>query len=215
MYYYINPAIEFISFLIALFYLATKKIGWYKNFIWFLFLVVTTEAVGNTAYFYWHQNNHWIYNAYLPVEILFKSWILYKICQPHFNSRPVIISGLVVFSISYLAESITAHFLKYSSNTNVLFSVWVILVCFYYYYCLIKGENNITIYRHPPFWIITGLFFFYFISTASNLFFDYLIQINKKELVPIRYTIFLILDLILYSSWSYAFICRYKQTISS
>jgi hypothetical protein len=69
--------------------------------------------------------------------------------------------------------------------------------------------------QHPPFWIVTGLFFFNFGSIACNLFFDYLMVKIPKEYIPINYIIFTVLNFILYGCWSYAFICRYRQMISS
>lgn len=214
MFYQINQIIEFVALLIAYFCLRKKQAGWYRYSIVFLLIVVITECAGSYTYFVLHKNNHWIYNTYLPIEIGFKAWMLYKICQPHFNCKPLVLAGLAVFLISYLAESMRSGFREYSTITNNLFSIWVVLVCFLYYYILIKTDSNISIVKHPPFWIITGLFFFYFVSTASNFFFTYLVDINKLDLVPIRYSIFMFLNLILYGTWSYAFICQHKNPIS-
>ncbi len=215
MYYYVNPVIELIACIISFICLTHRGAGWYRNFTWYLLLVVLAENAGYLTYFYFKHNNHWIYNCLLPVSIFFITGILYKICQPRFNSKPIIIMGLVVFMLSYLIESIRSNFLEYSAITKILFSVWVVFLCLLYYANLIKEETNIEIYTYPPFWIITGLFFFYFVSTTTNLFFDYLIQVNKKSLVPIRYSISLILNFILYGTWSYAFICYRKNPISS
>ena len=215
-YYYVNPAIELICFIISIFCLTNKKVGWCNHFVWFLLLTVIAENTGFFSYFYFHvKDNHWVYNTFLPVETFFIGWVLYKVCQPHFNSKPLILSGLAAFTISYLIESIKSRFTDFSSIANILFSIWAIVICFTYYYRLLKDETNITISTHAPFWIITGIFFYYFVSTSANLFFKYLIEINKIKLVPIRYSIFLFLNLTLYGSWAYSFICIQKKTISS
>lgn len=217
MFYYINPIIELIAFIITI-YCLRKSVDWYYYFIWFMLVVVVTENAGFYIYFHLHQLNHWLYNLYLPIEALFKFWIVYKICTPHFNSKPAVYTGVSIFTIVYLIESIQSGFTAYSSISNNVLSIWLIVMCLIYFYYLISHETeNLSIYQHAPFWIMAGLFFFYFVSTASNLFFDYLIEINKKSYKPIRYSIFLILDFILYASWSYAFICKhkYKEAISS
>ena len=213
--FYITPLIELICFILSLIYLNNKKVGWYRSFIWLLLFTVIAENTGWAVYFYFHANNHWVYNTFLPIESFFIAWILYKICQPHFNSKPIIIAGLAAFSLSYLIESVKTNFTDYSMVANILFSICAIIVCCMYYYYLLKEENNIVVYKHAPFWIVTGIFLFYFVATSSNLFFKYLVEINKTKLVPIRFTIFLILNLTLYGTWSYAFKCQYKKTISS
>lgn len=214
MYYWINPITVFTGFVIALVCLSNKREQWYKTFPVFLFVVSLVEVFGNLIYFYWHRpNNHWLYNAYLPLQFSFISWVAYKICKPYFNSKPFLLTGLAVFIISYCIESFRSGFLNYSSITKTIFSVWMIVLCFVYYYRFLQKEERLAIWSHADFWIISGLFFFYFVSTASNLFFDYLVNLNKDQLRPIRYTIFLVLNIFLYGSWSYAFICKYRQTI--
>jgi hypothetical protein len=215
-YYYVNPAIELICFIISLFCLTNKRVGWYKHFLWFLLLTVIVENVGYFTYFYFNiKNNHWIYNTYLPILTFFIGWVLFKVGQPHFNSKALVLSGLVVFTISYLIESIKSHFTEYSAIASILFSICTIIICFIYYFRLLNDETNITISTHEPFWIISGIFIYYFVSTSANFFFKYLIEINKIKLVPIRYSIFLFLNLALYGTWAYAFICKQKKTISS
>ncbi|MFC4261371.1 hypothetical protein ACFOWM_00650 [Ferruginibacter yonginensis] len=214
MYYIINPLIEFIAAVIAVFFLSNKRVGWFAIFPVFLMLVVFFEIMGNVIFFYWHQtNNYWWYNAYLPIQFSFISWVIYKICKPYFNSKPFVLLGLATFISFYLFESIQSHFVGYSNTTKTIFSIWVILMCFIFYYKFLQKEENLSLSSHPEFWIMTGIFFFYFVSTAANLFFEYLASYNKNQIRPVRYTIFLILNIILYGSFSYAFICKHKQTI--
>jgi hypothetical protein len=59
---------------------------------------------------------------------------------------------------------------------------------------------------------VNGTLIFYFGSTAINIFFDYLVH-DKISVFSysIRYVTFAILNVLLYSCWSYAFICRFLQ----
>ena len=207
--------IEFICLLLALFFINNKKAGWLRNFIWLLSITVITESAGYCVYFLLQKNNHWVFNAFMPVDFFFTNWILYKICSPHFNCKPWIIIVLAVFSILYVIESINSHFLEYSSISGSVKSIVIISISFLYYYYLLKQDEYIDITKDPPFWIVTGCFFFYFGGIACDFFFDYLVTINNTTLKPVRYIIYIVLNFILYSCWSYAFICKYRQTISS
>jgi hypothetical protein len=51
------------------------------------------------------------------------------------------------------------------------------------------------------------VFFFYFGSVACDLFFYQLFLIPNN----LRSDIYAILNLLLYSCWSYSFLCRYQQ----
>jgi len=215
LFYYINPALELVAFIISFFCLRSSKAGWYKHFIWFLLLVVITENTGFFLYFHFHMLNHWVYNLYLPVEIAFKSWLFYKVCKPYFNCKKIVVASLLIFYSVYVIEGWPHHYLKYNSITNSVFSVWLIVMCLLYFYYFLNDAEFVNIYQHPPFWIVIGLFFFYFVSTASNLFFDYISDLNKKSFRPFRYIIFLILDFLLYASWSYAFLCKRKEITST
>ena len=214
-YYYCNPTIELICLIISFFCITNKKAGWYRYFITFLFLTVITENTGYFSYFYFHiKNNHWVYNCFLPIQSFFIGWVLFKECQSYFNSKPIIFTGLAVFTILYLVESFKSRFIEFSSLANIEFSICAIVICFIYYYRLLIDDKNVDISTHAPFWLITGIFFYYFVSTSANLFFQYLIEINKVKLVPIRYSIFLFLNLTLYGTWAYSFICIHKKIIS-
>ncbi len=201
-----------------LFFLALawrRIIGWWQLFAWLLLLTLATEITGYCMYYLHHLKNHWLYNLFLPFEFLLTCRILYRICQPNFNSRTLLLLGSFIFTVLYLVESFHAHFSSFSSYANDFSSIWILVICFLYFYHLLKQKEYISLLQHPPFWIVTGLFFFNFGSIACNLFFDYLMVKIPKEYIPINYIIFTVLNFILYGCWSYAFICRYRQMISS
>lgn len=89
-------------------------------------------------------------------------------------------------------------------------SVVFVLYCLYYYYLLLKDESFIEIKTHPEFWWVTGVLFYYFGSTMSNIF-DGLFNVKIIGFATLRYCIYVLLNLILYSLWVYSFICRMKQ----
>ena len=204
-----------ICFIFSIIYLSKKKVGYWRYFIWFMLFTVVSEITGHVLTVFFQKNNHWIYNIYLPVETVFICWLFYKICIPYFNSKPWLIVWLTVFFSLYLYQSIKTDFLEFSWISNSASSVFFVFFSCLYYYQLLKHEEYLNLLTFPTFWIVNGIFFFHFGSTSSNLFFDYLVSINLKSAIPIRYIIYIILNFILYGCWSYGFLCKYRQTISS
>lgn len=205
-----------ICWISSLVFLRKNKAGYMWHLTWFLGLSTLTELTAYIVYFHFHQpNNYWVFNTFLPVEIFFLSWLLNKIMQGYFKSHYVIIIGTVIFSCIYLYESIGHLFLGISMKAKNFSSVYLIVLCFLYYYYLQKKTEYINLKQDPSFWVVAGCFFFYFGSITCDIFFDYLLAINKVTIKPVRYIIFIVLNLILYSCWGYSFLCKYKQTISS
>ncbi|NCI47820.1 hypothetical protein GWC94_14280 [Sediminibacterium sp. WSJ-3] len=159
--------------------------------------------------------NHWLYNLYLPVEMLFKYYLLYKICNGYFPVKYLAVSFLALFGLLYAYEGIASGFNEYSVWSNSAASVGILTICCFYFYYFLKKEEYVDIYQHAPFWIVTALFFFYLGGTACNVFFKYLANIYEKQHIPVRYIIYTLLNFIFYGCWSYSFVCRYRQTTSS
>lgn len=196
-------------------FLNKDKTVW-KYFKWILLLIVLKEIVGYaTVIFMPDKNNHWWFNIFLPVDFVIYTLIFHHSCKRYFQDKWLIILGFVCFTIIYGYESYQSSFLKYSLVASNIAAVYYLLFCCLYYFFLLKQEEYEDILGSPVFWIITGLFVFYFARTACNVFFTYLVEINEVLLKPVRYIIFIILGFILYGLWSYAFLCRYRQRISS
>jgi len=205
----------FLCWLSALFFYRKEKGGYSLSMVWFMGLTTVVELTGYLVYFQFHQkNNYWVFNSFLPIETFFLAWLLHKIVKPYFNSRPWIILGLATFSVIYFYESIQHGFLGMSMSAKKFASIFIILLCLCYYYFLLKKEEYVPLKTHPPFWLVTGCFFFYFGSICCDFFFEYLKTVNSISIKPVRYIIFIVLNFLLYSCWSYSFLCRYRQTIS-
>jgi hypothetical protein len=211
MLYTIILLIEFICLVIA--YTNLPKHTNWRKFVWFLYLIVAIEITGYITYFIFHQKNHWVYNIYLLISTPSYCIILSYMCKPFFKANLIIFLGFLVFSGLFLYETFTVGFLQYANMSSNFNAVFFMIICCLFYHFLLKSDGYINLSIYPPFWIITGMFFFHFGSTGCNLFAKYLIQLNQKMHTPLRYSIFIILNFILYSCWSYAFICKKKQTI--
>jgi uncharacterized membrane protein YfcA len=207
---------EIVCLSFSVVYLKNRKAGWWRNFIWFMLVTVLIEIAGWILSLYFPRKyNHWLYNIEMIIEVLFVTWVFYKILQPLFNSKPWLIAGLAVLFISYGVECVSRKFLTYNAFTDDLAAVFFVIASGAYFYFLLKSEEYVKLLEHPQFWVVAGIFFFYFGSTAVNLFFDDLMNVNIVRGFPVRLIIFPVVNAILYGCWSYSFRCRYLQTISS
>jgi hypothetical protein len=115
------------------------------------------------------------------------------------------------FSI-YTYECFTQPFTIFHNYSWIFFSFSMIVACGLYYYLLLMDDEYINLGLHTPFWFVTGIFVYFFGSSVCTLLFKQLMRINIVEGISIRYLLFILFNFILYSCWSYAFLCKYKQT---
>ena len=206
--------IELLCFFCALYYLRHEKKGIWYWLPWFMLFTSITDGSGwLLSILYPTAKNHWLYNLILPVTVLFIWWIFYNIYKPLYDSRIWLIVCLLIFSISYVVETINKGFLIYNFTTVTITGVLFVIASGWYYYLLLKQEEYLNLMHHPPFWIVTGIFLFYFGGTAISLFFEDLMKLNIAKGIPVRSFIAPVLNLAFYGSWAYAFRCRYQHTI--
>ena len=126
------------------------------------------------------------------------------------NSKPIIIVGLALLVGLHIYEIFVNGIYIYDDLTNTLMSVLLIFYSFYFYYSLIKDEAYISLKNLPAFWWVSGVLFFYFGSTVCNIFYEKfapLVLNPKKGFNYFKY-FFYAFNILLYSCWSYSFICR-------
>jgi hypothetical protein len=210
----INILVELICFIIACICLSGDKSTTWKSWIVYLLITCTTEITGKILR-HAHDThlNEFIYNIYILFEAGFTTALLSKILCPYTNAKPVIYGGLSLLILLYIIEIVQHGVYVFNNMTTTVMSVLFVLYGLYYYYLLLKDERYIKLKRHAPFWWVTGIVFFYFGSTVSNLIFSIIVVEDNSD--TFRYNIYLSLNILLYSFLSYSFLCRYLQRTSS
>ncbi|MBL4675325.1 MAG: hypothetical protein JKY70_03840, partial [Mucilaginibacter sp.] len=180
--------------------------------ILFLLFTLITEFAGIYLRQFLHVRNYSVYNIYLLAECGFTSYFFYRLYRPYQYPVKWLYIWYGIFILIYLTELFRNNFSGFASASASVMSVVFVPASLYFYYRKLKDDHFELLIYSASFWWVNGALFFYFGSTACNIFMDYLashesIAYNNS----IRYIIYIILDIIMYACWSYAFICRYLQ----
>ena len=211
-YFTVNTVAEMICLLIGIFCLAKDKTPVWRYFIFYLLLTCITEIAGIYIRIVWHRSNTPLYNVFLLAECTAISIFFYSLYRQYVNKISWLFIWMALFVILYAAELLSHGFADFVNKTASLEAVTFVLASFYFYYLILKDEKYVVLHTYAPFWWVNGTLIFYFGSTATNIFYDYLVH-DKISYFPysIRYVTFTILNVLLYCCWSYAFICRFLQ----
>lgn len=212
----VNTVAEFLCLVLSLLCLYREKDRVWRALILFLLLTCLVELAGIYIRRGLHRPNFMIYNIFLVIECVALNYFFYHLVKAERDLKQLLIGWFVFFLLFYFTELYLKRFGTYVSASSTLMSVELILASIYYYYLLLKEEKYRQLSNDAAFWWVNGTICFYFAGIASNIFFSYLLQDKTPGLThSARYIVFSILNVILYSSWSYSFICRYFQRTSS
>lgn len=211
----LNTASEFSCLLISIFCLYREKDKVWKSFILFLLLTCVVEIAGRYIGGVLYKPNFQLYNIFLVIECAVLNYFFYRLFEANHKLKILLTGWLVIFLLFYFLELYVKHFNGYVSTSSTIMSVEMILASIYYYYRLLKEEKFRQLSKDAPFWWVNGTICFYFAGIACNLFFKYMIHDKPPMTHTARYIVFSILNVILYSCWSYSFICRYFQRTST
>jgi hypothetical protein len=211
-YFTVNTVVELICFLTSLVCLFNERNPFWKSFMYYLLVVYMVETTG--IYLRMHrQSNAQLYSAFLIVECGMISFFFYHLYVKYRSRAALILFGwLASFMVFYTIELTESSFTAFPYKTAAFMSVFFVFASCYFYLLVIRDEKFRQLGSYPSFWMVNGILFYYFGGTACNIFYDYLVHQQLSPLgLSVRYIIYNVLNVLLYSCWSYAFICRYRQ----
>jgi len=195
---------------VSLFFLRKNRDTFSKITIGYLALVVMVEISGLIWGALYRKNNSWIYNIYSIFEASYICLGFYHLfAKKIFNPLWMVVLTHLVFIICYIAETFYHGFFKYHIVTTTIVSVCFTLLSLVYFYRLIRHDKAFNLQYYSSFWWVAAIFIYYFGGTMYNLFVFYAIQHNHGLHILI-YTM-IMLNFLLYSIWSYSFICSYRH----
>jgi len=201
---------EIITLLVSLLLVRSRPAGFWR---WFVVFMTITLLVETSACYYrlqYGKSNHSFYNAFMIVQAAFYFFLFLKFFSPS-QIRLLFSLLLLVFVLFFLGESVLLKFAGYNLWSRQFLSVYVVLGCCLYYTQLLRQEGTTSPLREPIFWIITGLFAFYFGSIVT---FSIYFPLSGEVRLHYRWfynTVIGTLSCILYCSWIIGFICRRRH----
>lgn len=180
-----------------------------RLFLLFLLYTLLNECI---AYWMMSQNirNHWLYNIYNYVRFPLLAIIYYfLINNPQFKK---IIAGFLLSIPLLLAVNMYVYGTFYQLHTLAILygSVFIIFltICFLRQLLYLPLEDSIL--HHPFFWISSGLLFYFLGNVPFLGALNYLIANNPGVAVQL-YTITRILNILMYSLFTVAFIITWRH----
>lgn len=182
-----------------------RKASYLRVFPFFLLLALTTEL---WAFHLGQKNipNIAFYNIFSVVAFVFYIYVLYYVIISATAKRIILVVmiGYAVLSLSnilFIQKIDTFHTITYSLGCFIL-----IVISIYYFYELFQVPRSIDLKREPAFWIVSGLLFFYSCTLPILGIMNYMPNAIAFNLEPI----IMVLNILLYSLFTIAFLCRRK-----
>ena len=202
-----------LSFLFSLLYFL--KHPRHNKLAFFSLFLLATLLIELTANYLSAKNlsNLPLYNVFTVIEFIF---YIFTIRQ--FIRRPLAKKIFIVLMVAYGLAAGTNIFLiqgiqVFHTVTYAAGCLLVVLCCAYYFVEILFRPTPVTLVRMPDFWICSGLLFYYAVSFPIYGFVNFVNSLPHALLK--NFNLFIqILNIILYTMFSIAFLCRFKVTKS-
>lgn len=154
-----------------------------------------------------HHNTH-LYNTFALIE--FWGFSYYYLMLAKTKVEKYIIRGFLMLYpvVWYILVVQVIGILVWNSYIEVIGSVFIAYLSMYYYCKLLMSDEIIYLNKTPEFWIATGMIFFY---TCNLPYFGSLryLMANYGRLAEKLLSVLLILNIVMYSLFIYAYLCQY------
>jgi hypothetical protein len=120
---------------------------------------------------------------------------------------PLILVGLVLVMTAYSYDLLNHGWKTRHHLAHTIFGLSMVGYSLFYFYLLLISNVYIELKSNATFWWVAGTLLFFFPLSVINIFGTPLrkILLNGDDALYITYKV---LVLVLYGSWTYAFICK-------
>ena len=188
----------------------------YRSFSLFLFVVLFVEifAVLWTAWLHaqfpvaYNAHNGWIYNPFMIIEYLFYVFFFLRVLHLKKLQRKMLTLFAFLFTVwSILNMLLVQGISRLNTYSLLVSSLMVVYLSISYFLQLLRDRKIITLTKQPMFWIATGAFFYHLCSIPYFIFLNYTARTNLDLAISLS-KIMAVLNWIMYSSYTIAFLCR-------
>jgi hypothetical protein len=209
LFYYIGLAVIAIAFLSSLVSFGLDYASHLKLFSFILGCTVLNELGAFVIPKYFHGSNVPWYNILMGIEFWLYAFYFGKILHRRWIQQ-VIKSFLFGFPIFWLIVVFWVFGIKsWNSYVAIAGSLFTVFLAVMFCYQLFTQRELVRLTVSSEFWIAVGLFIFYscnlpYIGMLNYLVKNYLI-LAQKLLIVLQ-----ILNIAMYSTFTYAFLCRIR-----
>lgn len=187
----------------------------YRLFPFFLFFIVLTELAGRYIRTVLHQHNAWLYNFSTTLEFIYYAYVFNRVFQNGGHKHLAILFMrsypiLVLINLAFIQG-----FSAFHSYTVALGSFFMIIFSCLFFYEMLLNPEELSLHRHPMFWISTGILFFYLGDISYDLWYEALMKYGLDTGRKLFETINNNLVLVLYFCFILAFLCQRNPRSSS
>ncbi len=184
-----------------------KKKTYLNTLSFFILYIFIIEKIGD----YLSNNykpNAWLFNYSSVIEISYYLWLIGKM----FNNKKIYKTILVTISINATLSLLNIIFIQgktgFHSITYGIGSLLLISACGYYFYQLLQFPKEVSLVKQMEFWICTAILFSFgcgFPIFCMNNFYAHKIS---ESIWPIISALNEIINMVFYSLFIVAFLCK-------
>lgn len=201
---------ELAALLVALFFLLTKKAGYWQLFAMYAAVLLGVEFAGYYMRTVMVQPNHVLYNLLMLLQAAFFLYLLYRFHESEYWRQYIVVAA-VAFMLLYMSESVVQLFAAYNKYSRQFMALLIVLFSCTFYFTLLKNDRVKSPLSYPDFWIVTGLFVYYFGTFVIFVFYNEVSKIKLAGNLSFYTLVMGSLSFILYGSWITGFIWKKKQ----
>lgn len=228
-YKYILPIsiIEIIAATVGTYYLINKKVkGVDKWIVYYLWLVLLVESYGFMVGFSKHtnyeqfgflkdsffENGRWAYNIFKFLStVLFIFYFLNFIKN---KKEKIVIKSLtlvyIILSLFLLSNTVNLQ-LPNIPLLVITGSLLLFITILLFFLNLLKSDKIIDLRTHFPFYVAMGYLFFLLSTTPLDIYYKYYDITLNESYVNLRATIYLYINMFLYSTLTLGFILCFRK----
>lgn len=206
--FYIIPIAAGIAFLVSLtiFFRPAKEryLTYFSYFLlanWLMEIVLGFLALAKI-------NNLLLLNIETVLVVTFELFLIREIVYRKI-AKKVFFYVVVCYPLLCLVNILFIQRRDFHTTTYSLGCLLIVVACIYYFLELFQKSNNIILSRQPAFWICSGLLFYY-CCTFPLYGLTKLMEALPTVIMQNLFVILDVLNILLYLSFSIAFLCRLK-----
>lgn len=202
-----------LSFLTSFFFFIKQPKP--NKLVFFSLFLLLTLIIEFTANYLSAKNisNTPLYNIFTSLEFIFYIYTIRLFIQRSLAKKIFVYAmaayGLAaLINIFFIQGIMVFHSITYAAGCLV-----VVFCCTYYFFETLLRPTPVILVRMPDFWICSGLLFYYAVSFPIYGFVNFIYSLPHALLR--NFNLFIqILNIILYTMFSIAFLCRFRVTKS-